>query len=312
MPPPHSIIRSSETVVYLGMFVSTWGHVIIDNIRRLWFLKSDAFSEFKDCPIVYVPWTGEPLERQKNFRRLLEILDVDVDNLRPITQPTRFDKIILPDESIFVRDGGGRKFTAEYRETIDRLRNFAFLNRTPTPFKKIYFFYGRKQIGEERLAKYFYSKGYAIFMPEALTFDDQLNLLINCEHFATTVGSISHNSVFLRDNTEAILIPRHAESLNPFQPALNQVHPLRAFYVDSSFSIVSVHHDFNCFIISEQLKRFFGDKFDGYTEDDFKIFMKYMTTAAAMGRTVNQKELQGYGAFALEFTEQLKLNADLL
>ena len=122
------------------MFHSTWGHAITDNIRRLWFLKSDDFkSQFKNCPLVYLLCTKREiftLESYKNFRRLLEILEVNVDHLKLIEQPTHFNKIILPDESFY----GSREFTAEYREMLDIVRDFALKNRTPTSSKKFIIF----------------------------------------------------------------------------------------------------------------------------------------------------------------------------
>ncbi len=260
-PPHESIQHSSETVIYLGLFFPVWGHCLTDNIRRLWFLKSEIFkSEFKNCPLVYIPWQSAPLEKQKNFRRLLEILEVDIDNIRPITQPTQFDKIILPDEAFF----GNKTFTIEYRETINRIRDFAIKNRTPTANKKIYYYYGRHQVGEERLSEYFKSKGYEIIRPEKLTLDEQLNLLINAESFASTLGSCAHNSIFLRDETETIFIPRSAKAFLNYQTALNQINNINTNYVDSSLSIFNMNHDWECYIISERLKRFFGDKFNNY------------------------------------------------
>lgn len=303
-PALKSIQHSSETVIYLGLFYPVWGHVITDNIRRLWFLKSKVFKkDFRNYPLVYCSWGGKILssDNQKNFKRLLEILEVDVNRLQPITQPTQFENIILPDESFVY----GETFTKEYQETIDHIRGFALKNRTPTSYKKIYYFYGRKQFGEERLAKYFYSKGYAIVQPEFLTLDEQLNLLINCECFASTIGSSSHNSIFLRDDVELVLIPRSANAFTLYQQAINQVHPINANYIDSSISVFNERHDFFCFIISEQLKRFFGDKFDGYSVEDFKIFMEYVKEAARRNRDASPKEVSGYGNFLQDFLAQL-------
>lgn len=313
-PPATAIIRSSETVIYLGMFHSTWGHILTDNIRRLWFLKSEEFNtNFKKCPLVYLLCTKREvftLESYKNFRRLLEILDVDVDNLQPITQPTRFDKIILPDESFYLE--GVRKFTEEYREMIDRLRNFALKNRTPTSAKKIYYFHGARQLGEERLAEYFRSKGYEIVQPEKLSLNEQLNILINAENFASTLGSISHNSIFLRDKAETIFIPRVANVFNGYQPVIDQVHPLNINYVDSSMSLLNVLHNAFCFVISEQLKKFFGDKWTGYAEEDFKIFLQYYKACTERGLTVNLELLEGYGTVFQDFMAQLKQHKDLI
>ena len=247
----------------------------------------------------------------KNFKRLLEILEIDFDQLRPITQPTRFDKIILPDKSFYFDQG--RKFTAEYRAAIDCLRDFALKNRTPTSSKKIYYYYGRHQVGEERLAQYFRSKGYEIIRPEKLTLDEQLNLLINCESFASTLGSCSHNSVFLRDGTETIFIPRHVNGFTDFQQALDQVHPLNLNYVDSSMSVFNVNHDWQCYIISEQLKRFFGDEFDDYEEENFRTFLKYVKDSLTVkGRVPNPNQTKAYGSVFTDFMSQLKQREDLI
>ena len=313
-PLPAAIIHSSQTVIYLGMFHSTWGHVITDNIRRLWFLKSEDFkNNFKKLPLVYLLCTKNEvftLESYKNFRRMLEILEVDVDNLQPITQPTQFDKIILPDESFYLESS--RKFTVEYRETIDRIRDFALKNRTPTSVKKIYYFHGVRQLGEERLAEYFRSKGYEIVRPEKLSLDEQLNLLINAESFASTLGSCSHNSIFLRDNTEAIFIPRAANVFTGYQPPLNQVHPLNINYVDSSISLFNMRHAFYLYAISKQLKNFFGDKFDGYEEDDFKLFLEYVKNATSKNLSVTQVAKEYYDIVLFDFMEQLERREDLI
>ena len=147
----------------------------------------------------------------------------------------------MPDESFFV-ENGEKIFTNEYRETIDRVKNFALKNQTPSA-KKIYFFYGRKQIGEERLAEYFRSKGYEFISPERLTLDEQLNILINAESFASTLGSCSHNSIFLREGTEVIL------SLRRFIELLRSEIAVRKFFgyvrtLKNYFRTPKGRHDF--------------------------------------------------------------------
>ena len=307
-PSPKDIKRSSETVIYLGLFYPVWGHAITDNIRRLWFLNSDIFnSEFKNCSLVYVPWQTSPLDKQQNFKRLLEILEVNFDKLRPIEQPTQFEKIILPDGSF------SSCFTEEYRETIERVRNFALKNRTMTSNKKIYYFYGKHQFGEEKLANYFKSKGYEIVRPEELPLDEQLNILINADNFASTLGSCAHNSVFLRNGTEVLLIPRRSGYFAFVQPRIDQVHPLNVNYVDSTLSIFSVDTPrANCFIISEQLKRFFGDKFDGYENDDFNAFLQYVKKSISNGLNAKPNQITGYGTVLQDFMEQLKQREELI
>ena len=176
--PSESLQHSKETVIYLGMFHYVWGHAITDNIRRVWFLKSEFMKQFKNCPIVYIAYNFT-FNNLQNIKRLMAILEVDTDNLRDIKRPTQFDKIILPDECFFSKtlapddysfpdnDSLERKFTNEYRHIIDQVRNFALKNRSPVSSKKIYYFHGRHSLGEERLADYFKSKGYEKFLPKS-------------------------------------------------------------------------------------------------------------------------------------------------
>lgn len=306
--PTEEIKHNPATVIYIGLFYPVWGHVITDNIRLIWFLTSEVFKNyFKNCPIVYNPWGGVfSLEHQRNFMRLLEVLGVDVGRLQPIYNPTQFENIILPDSSY-----ASGNFTEEYRETIERVRNFAAKNQTPTSSKKVYYFYGRAQTGEERLAEYFKSKGYAIVSPEKLTLDEQLNLMINAESFASTLGSCSHNALFLRDGTEVINIPRAANRFTGYQQMIEQLHPLNNNYVDSSLSIFETFNGPYCFIISEQLRRFFGEEFNGYDEEDFKTFLAYIRSSFSRGFKLNEKSLTYYAPIYLRFYEQLKQREDL-
>ena len=301
---PESVLQSPKTVIYLGISYYIWGHCLTDNIRRLWFLKSKFMEEFKNCPIVYIAWDKYDIEYQQNFKRLLEILGVDVSRLQKITEPTQFDKIILPDEAFYVDNR--RKFTNEYCEMIERVKSFAIKNRKPTSAKKIYFFYGIYQIGEERVAKYFNSKGYEVISPEKLTLDEQLNVLINAESFASTLGSCAHNSLFLREGTECLFIPRAANRFTPYQTTINQVNNLNATYIDSTLSLFFRNGSAYCFVVSEQLKKFFGDKFDGYDEEDFRIFLQY-TKFAVENNLKASPDLKAYYSEVLQtFFSQLK------
>lgn len=311
--PKEKIDYVPATVIYLGLFYPIWGHFITEGLRYFWFLSSETFKRrFKDCPLVYVPYECKwYLERMKNFRQTAELSGVDMNNLVPLERPVRFENVIMPDESFFTAETG-RCFTAEYRETIERLKDFALKNRTPTSAKKIYYYYGRNQIGEERLAEYFHAKGYAIVQPEKLTIDEQLNLLINADSFASTLGSCAHNSVFLRKGTEAIFIPRAANRFTSYQQVIDQVADLNANYVDSSLSIFETLNDAYCFIISPQLKKFFGDAFDGYAEDDFKTFLTYIKNYAVRGFELNAQALPYYMPIYRDFAAQISRREDLL
>ena len=269
----------------------------------------------------------------ENFAKLLKILEIDTSKLFAINTPIKFANVIVPDESFYLGKSklGGRAdsidgtsddfngndgafFTNEYLETVNQIRNFADKNCPPIEQKKFYFLQGRNQFGEERIAKYFESKGYAIVKPEFLKLEDQLTVYINCENWASMVGSISHNVIFLRNNSNVILIPRRAAYVNIYQLALNQLHNLDVHYIDAAFSTQThAHGGPYCYILSENLRKHFGDEItEKYTDDDFKMFLAYFRNAKIQGLEENKNELEYLRNVLPEFIAQLKTREDLM
>lgn len=180
--------------------------------------------------------------------------------------------------------------------------------------KNFYFFYGRNQIGEERIAQYFQSKGYVIVRPELLPVETQLNIFANCENFASLVGSVSHNIIFLKDRSNVLLIPRRAAYLNIFQQALNQIHEQNISYIDCAFSLFAPNHTGPfCYTISENLQKHFGDEIKvKYTDEDFVTFLAYLRQAQNKGLKENPSEMKYLKKVLSEFIGQLKTREDLM
>ena len=93
---------------------------------------------------------------------------------------------------------------------------------------------------------------------------------------------------------------------------LNQINNLNAIYIDSTLSIFEQGNRLYCFIISEQLKKFFGDKFDGYEENDFKIFLAYTKTLMSKGVPRNEEAWKYYEPVLQNFLGQLSQRKDLM
>ena len=313
--PNEKVTEFLTPAIYLGMFADVWGHCLTDNLQRIWFLKSETYKKnFKKFPVVFTLRGGG--QALINFTKLLKILDVDIDNFYPVAFPAKFKYIILPDGAFFWNEKISRRmFTAEYIETVDQLRNFAFNHRQPLSNKKFYFFHGNNQTGEERLAEYFYSKGYEIIQPEKFPIEDQLNIFANCENFASTIGSCSHNMIFMKDNLDAILIPR-AGYLTGFQEALNEFHEPNICYIDSTLSIFADENKgFGpfCYIISENLRKHFGDKAtEKYSDEDFLTFLEYVKQAKNKGLNENPDELKYLENIFPEFLAQIENHDELI
>lgn len=218
--------------------------------------------------------------------------------------------------------GGGvtNYFTNEFSETIDLIRNFAQKNLTPLAHKNFYLFHGRNQVGEERIANYFQSKGYAVIRPETLSIEEQLNIYANCENYASSLGSIAHNTLFTKDNINAIFIPRLFASnrLNSYQNAINDLRNLNVSYIDTTLSVYATGGNGSyCYIISEQLKKYFGDEWNGeYSEEDFVTFLNYIIYSHQYSKIQNQNFnvdiAKYYDPILPDFMTQLKKREDLL
>lgn len=259
-------VYCDEDAVFLGVWPEIWGHCLTDNIRRLWVLNDEEFmSMFGKIRFLYVPFQNR--EPGGNFRDLLDIIGVRHIRLEAVSEATRFRTIILPDECFWSEPDGTRMFTSEYAQMIGIIRRYAEENLVPAGDKKLYFTYKSytdfRCIGEGRLEKFFSLLGYRVVAPEKYSFAEQLSMLLGCEEFASTVGSLSHNSIFLREGTKVFLIPRTG-FISEYQLALDQVQKLDITYIDSSLSLYVKPKRWwegpFYYIVSRQLRGCFGLK----------------------------------------------------
>ena len=248
-----------------------------------------------------------PLQRKKrggvestlipNFAKLLKILKLDTSNWVILKKPMRFQNIILPDEAFFSNPTKNSvMFSNEYLDMIEEIKIFMLKNYRPLSQKNFYLFYGGRSFGEERTANYFHTKGFAVIRPEKLPLEEQLNIFMNCTNFASTIGSCSHNVVFLKDFSNLHLIPRSSlMGLNGRQLAINHIPYIKnTYYLDTSLSVFveNIKGPF-CYIISENLRKHFGDKVTGkYTDEDFATFLSYVRYSKMNGLKENPQELR--------------------
>ena len=235
-----SVVCRDEKVIYLGMFHKIWGHCISDNLQRLWFLMTDTYKQhFRGYKLLYIPYEG--FRFSDNFTQLLEKLGIDVSTFSPVEELYRYSGVIIPDECFFTPDGDVRYFTREYQDMIEKIKASADISNH-VKASKLYFTHRTssksKAIGEKYLEEFFKARGYKIIAAERYSFEEQLYMLQNCSEFAATVGSVSHNSIFLAKGAKVLLIPR-ANYLTGYQLALDQLTDAEIFYISADLSAYS-------------------------------------------------------------------------
>lgn len=279
--------------IYLGVYEKVWGHFITDSFKKIWFLNSKYYTEYKSYKLLFI--SDKTQELGASQRRLLELLGIDVSRIKLIRHRTHVDTILVPDSCFYYDEPLSNipystmiHYTAEYVELIDSIRTNCY-NSNKKEYEKIYYSYSkyrkkkgfRKTFGEEKLDAFFKDQGFTIIHPEDYSIDEQLNMLSNCKFFAATEGSVSHNSVFLHDNAKVIIIPR-GPYFSGYQQAIDTIGKREIFYVDSSLtafsSITGPWSGPNYFIVSEQLMDFFNvpnTNREKYRKQNFSDIRKY-------------------------------------
>lgn len=236
------VLVTDKRVVYLGLMNHKWGHCITDNIKKLWFLFSSEFSKLNDSyEIVYTYNEGDPINN--NFAELLSLLGVDLKRFHAILQPTKFLEVIVPDDSIIYCGSGCelqncnayRVWTNPFKDLFERIPKI----QSTRTWDKVYVSRRRwdgADFGEDDIERVFKYMGFSIMYPETMTFVEQLSVYQNCKCLASTEGSISHNSLFMKDGTELIII-RKADLMNTYQLMINDMKNMHVTYIDAHLSL---------------------------------------------------------------------------
>ena len=239
-----NLFESEDIVIYLGTFHSIWGHALTDSLKKVWFLETETGRELlrNGAKLVYIY-----LEYSDSYTRyMLHMAGIDLENLYEIKKTTRFKRIYVPDNSIIYNPlNEARCFTKEYAIVIEKMIKAFELQHTfigSNGFDKVYFsrrkiFQNGREWGENNIERVFYNLGYKTIYPETLSIDEQINILRNCSHFATTEGSISHSAIFCKPGTNVILV-RKCNRINFHQLLINEVAKLNITYIDANKSYV--------------------------------------------------------------------------
>ena len=282
-----NVNQEKEIFIYLGVYESCWGHFITDCLQKIWFIKSNNFNKCDSYKFVVI---SEKTDIGKNHKKLLELLGIDYSKLTIVTKNTFFEKLIIPDSCFYYDNDSIIHYTKEYVSLITIIKDH-FKNNHLKEYKKIYYSYSnykkgngyKKTFGEEKLELFFKKQGFLIVHPEDHSIDKQLNMLANCEVFASTEGSSSHNSIFVNPDATIIIIPR-GPYFSGYQQAIDSLFGNNIYYIDSSLSaFVSKTGPWggpNYFYVSEELMNYFSipnNQRQKYRDSNFKDIKKYFS-----------------------------------
>jgi len=237
-------IVEHKTVIYVGVLFSGFGHCFTDNLRKLWFLKTEEYRKLIEGGAEVVYTTDHNQDLPPYAILILKYAQFDVLLTRHITKLTAFDKIIVPDNS-FYSEIYGRCFTNEYKQCVENIISSlssidcklnvperVYLSRMKFSQRPEF----RREVGEAAIERLMNKEGYISIYPEELSFAEQVYIVQHCKYLATTEGSIAHIVLFCPPSCNITIFCK-AKYLNYHQVAVNEFSNARITYVEAHHSL---------------------------------------------------------------------------
>lgn len=199
-------VYQDDTVVYMGMFFQHWGHFLVDLVGRLWFtLRSEFQSE--NMKIAYL---GE-LEPEGNFLEFFRLLGISEGQLIHIKNPTRFKRVIVPDNSSKSCEWFSQEYIDIFKVITENALKSTELNRLKE-LKNIYFtrvnFKKAKgtEFGEKLIIQCMNAENNRLIAPEQLTLSEQIYIWNHAEKIVCMNGTIPLNLIFSQNQNLKLIV----------------------------------------------------------------------------------------------------------
>lgn len=237
-----------ETVVYGGTLMDHPGHLLCEAfVDRIWWYLKNNFG-FR-LAVVCI-WGDGSNSFQKEYLNLFGITNEDVII---VDKPTKFKKIIIPDQSEYPYKTSSLvpyEYTLESVSVFDQLKKKA----PDSNYKKIYFTKSKTSkgniVGEDFFIKFFREKGFEIIDPEDYTLPEKIGFLKNADEFATLFGTNSCYAVFCKPTVKLTILSRNNGFLMETQAMLNEIAGITDYYcVDTSMNIFGANLTFGLTLV---------------------------------------------------------------
>lgn len=195
-----------KKVVYLGQYRVHYGSFLVDSISRLWYTLDDP-QNYQYVFLATQTVLGTSLH--KSAVDFFNLLGISESQITIITEPTRYRKIIIPEEAYTPL----KEYHPEFLDIIRKVVRSASVEGIK-PTEKVYFsrskfaYKLKSDFGEEFIAELFRCNGFEVIYPEEHSLAEQIFYVNNCKVFASIGGSCAHNILFSLTKPKMILLNR--------------------------------------------------------------------------------------------------------
>lgn len=237
----HESSYENKNAIFIGMFMFCFGHVITDDLKKLWFLQSEEGKRLIEsgAELVYLSRFG--VELKPYLYHILELAGIDRTKAKLISRATKYKRIYVPENSMIRKKIGNMDklfYTNEFIRTVNLVKSKIPIGKVS--YEKIYLsrtaLRDPRDHGEKNVEKLFASKGYLVIRPERIPFEQQVQLYSSCKEIVTTEGSISHALMFCNSNTKIVIL-RKGNYINEYQMMINDMARLNVIYLDANHTL---------------------------------------------------------------------------
>lgn len=190
----------SRSAYYLGIDASRYGHFILETLCRAW-----AWDKYADCKVAIIQSPPLPAFVQA----FLELIPGLASRIETVTQPTRFERLIVPYPGFAM----GRVAHFPFKHLCEKMTDRALSKDEPVTNQPLYLSRAglrqpskRALIGEDRLERFLEQQGFLVIRPETLSVQAQIALFNRHRWIVLPNGSACHTRLFSRVETNMITL----------------------------------------------------------------------------------------------------------
>ncbi len=265
---PDSIVKSDNTVIFGGILLAHFGHILAESVSRLWWIIDNSSDNEQ---IVFLCQEEKGEEKKETSLRIIKnifkILEIDEDRLIILDKATQFAKVIVPDQLIRLHSDFRKSYVDLYKKMADKCTykegyKKVYLTRTHLSNNSI--------INEEYFERFFEKRGYVIVAPEEYEFSEQISILKSADEVICSEGTLSHLTVFCKPDAVLTFFRREDNTLLTPQTLIDVASNHIPYYVDVTYNLLPVRHNIGVFLFGPTSKfvGYLNERNIEYTQDE--------------------------------------------
>ncbi len=231
--------HSGESVIFGGRYCPDFGHLLLEELSRLWYIAKNPQDTRKIIFTDNGSFNKKTIVKERFFE-FLRLLNIELDRIIIIDNPTKFAHITIPEASYFLWQNYTKEYPQIYRHFAAGANQMCVKQQT---FDKIYLSHAKwghraEQcfLNEQIYEEFFRNRGYEIIYPEECSVTKIAYLMNNAKEVATTMGSTAHLALFCKKNTRFIILTRECNTTPALIPQclINQAMKLDWFIINAN------------------------------------------------------------------------------